>query len=490
MPRRTVQDVVDDMGFGMFQVKSVTIGGSTYFADGAEILILGAVTAMVAKEWGMPVWQKGAVVSIVFLGVLFGNLISGALGDYFGRRVPILVSFLGVFFFSCASATADGFESLASLRFLVGISFGIGIPAWNTLCCEHCPSDYRSYMNGVGQCMFAMGELYSAFLLYMDDPTLQHLHWRRLVILAALPGAIFFGLALWLLDESPSFLAMHGRTDKAKDILARAAKLNKFEGSLHFDPVVIDQGDADRSCQKATWDQMSIVFGRRYAFTTVTIMLCIFTLNFCYYGQLYALPQVLPDMDLPVAPAVSLMIGAVLEIPGFLLGIYIGQTCNRLPSMIGYLIACVITLGLFVLGAMVLTGEIIIGGIGPFSAVQVAQGLVLFGLNTNKIVISIGWLMLYLYSAEVFPGVCRVTGAAACIAAGRLGAIASPLLFEEMLAHYGSFVPYFGACATLCLFNITFTAMLPIETKGRKLQDREDEPIMEEVLAKEVKSAA
>mmetsp|Transcript_35789 Transcript_35789/g.78176 ORF Transcript_35789/g.78176 Transcript_35789/m.78176 type:complete len:484 (-) Transcript_35789:108-1559(-) len=473
-PRRIVQDVVDDVGFGWFQVKSVVIGGGTYFADGAELLIIGAVTAMVAKEWNMEPWQKGAIVSIVFIGVMVGNFLSGGLGDYFGRRFPILLSYAGVFVFSVMSAYANSFLTLAFIRFFVGVSFGIGIPAWNTLCCEHCPTRLRTAMVGVGMMVFALGELYSACLLYADDPELRDLHWRWLVVMAAIPALLFFISGCYLLDESPSFLAITGRLDQAKGVLETAAWYNDYHGSLHFDVLEVDLA-AQPNWFASTWHQLTIVFGMKYAWTTLTLMMSTFTLNFCYYGQLYALPQVLPDIDLPVQPAVSLMIGAVLEIPGFLLGIWIGQNYNRIPSLLGYLVATVLSLILFVLGCMILTGEMQVDGVlGTTSSAQI---MVLSGLNANKIVISVGWLLVYLYSAEVFPGVCRVTGGAICIAAGRAGAILSPLIFEGLLSQYGTFTPYFVLSGVLSFLNIAFVVGLPFETKDRKLEEHEDEPI-------------
>ena len=66
-----------------------------------------------------------------------------------------------------------------------------------------------------------------------------------------------------------------------------------------------------------------------------------FTLNFLFYGGLYGFPQVLSQLGdkTSMKPAVSLIVAASFEIPGCLIGIYLGLKFKRKPALLLYLIA-------------------------------------------------------------------------------------------------------------------------------------------------------
>mmetsp|Transcript_58744 Transcript_58744/g.157041 ORF Transcript_58744/g.157041 Transcript_58744/m.157041 type:complete len:482 (-) Transcript_58744:131-1576(-) len=466
---RQLSDVLDDLGMGLFQAKSLTLGGSVYFTAAAEIVIVGAVAVTVAKEFNLAPWQRGTLVSIIFIGALLGNLASGTLGDTFGRRVPILIGYLGMAVFAGLSTLATGFAVILVLWLLLGLCFGLGVPAWNSLCSEHSPTRLRALMNGTGQAVFSLGMAYAAILLYLDDPYLRNLHWRPLVFWAAVPGIVLFVLALLFLDESPAYYVVQGRPDRALRVLEHAAWLNGFEGSVAFDATAPVAPTGAGCNLEATMT----VFNRRHAYTTITMVFAAFVVNFVYYGFIYALPQVLVGMDLPVSPAVNILIACLMELPGFAFGIYIGQTMDRIPSMTFYLGGIIFSEVVFILGAGVLTGELRLDG----WTTETAQWTVVAGVNINRVIISVGWTVVYVYVTEVYPAICRVTGSAVCIGLGRLGAVFSSLIFEVAQEYYGSFIPFFVGTVIVCFLNMFMTQLLPYETRNMKLTDGEDEPL-------------
>eukprot|EP00397_Hematodinium_sp_SG-2012_P027066 GEMP01028414.1.p1 GENE.GEMP01028414.1~~GEMP01028414.1.p1 ORF type:complete len:226 (+),score=36.94 GEMP01028414.1:178-855(+) len=183
-----LSSVIEEIGFGWAQVKLTLMGGSVWAADGAELLILGSITRAVKEEWDLSPFQRGFVVSIVFLGVLIGNFLSGTLGDKYGRRLPIIISYLGVFVFSITSVFAWSFASLATMRLFVGMAFGVGQPAWNAFGSEVSPDKYRLLMNAMGQSLFSLGEIYAATLIYIDNPRMKYLDWRWLILMGSIPS--------------------------------------------------------------------------------------------------------------------------------------------------------------------------------------------------------------------------------------------------------------------------------------------------------------
>jgi len=470
MSRPTAADYVERMGFGCAQWKVLLGGGGSKVADGSELLLLSAITMAIAGEWQLDNWQKGVLVSVVFFGVLVGNMFGGVVGDRYGRRLPIILGYVFNIFFSVLSVRAWGFASITVLRFGAGVAFGVSGPAFNSLCGEMVPSRYRMHMNAWGQLAFVAGEFYSAFLVYLQDPMMNNLDWRWLTILGCVPGVVFLVLAIFVLEESPSYLAVNGRHAEAQVVLeSMRSDNNALDVHIDLPQQSTSASSAQRPPSITVLESLSIVFGRHMWFTTLVVCVSIFTLNFLFYGGLYAIPQVLTDLKLHISPAGNLMLGAVSEVPGLLLAVVISQYQSRRTTMLMYLlIVCASTLAFSFAGAAIENVGIDIVQPGMESLLQC-------GLLGNKIFTSFGFLIVYVYAAEIYPTVARSTGGAVCIAFGRLGSIAAPTVFENLLVATGSRLAFFSCSAALCAVNALLVMFLPYETKGVVLKDFQDD---------------
>jgi len=457
-----VHEVIERLGFGWAQYKTLVLGGGVWLADGAELLLIGSVTRALSADWDLKASQRGLIVSIVFFGVLLGNALSGTLGDRYGRRVPICLSYLLIVIFSLLSAFSWDVWSMTVARMFVGISFGVGQPSWNALGTELAPTAWRIMMNGLGQTLFVVGELYSAWLIFMDDPDMKDLDWRVLLALGCVPSGILGVFAYLYLYESPSYLAATGRTVDAKKELEKMRDANGMPG-VSCDIVV----PRVTTTEALPWSKhLSVIFGPRLLFSTLTTCLSTFTMNFIFYGGLYAFPQVLPELDLRLSPAANLIIGATMEIPGFLGGILIGQAISRKAATLFYLVSSTLSILIF------------LHGVGHFGAGP-DETFIMLGFFGIKCFVNTGFLVVYLYSSEIYPTMVRNTGSAVCIAAGRIGWMVCPLVYEHLTEHTGDFRAFFVFISGLCVVNLLFVAFLSIETAGKKLEDdHEDEPLI------------
>jgi putative MFS transporter len=458
--------LIERMGFGLAQWKVLLAVGGSKLADGAELLLLGSVTKAVSGEWDLDMWQRGIVVSVVFFGVLIGNLMSGFLGDQMGRRLPVILSYIGIGAFSLVSMAATGFATISFTRFLVGVSFGISGPACNTLCAETAPSRFRLKMNAYCMIFFSGGELYSAILVWTQDPYMVQLNWRWLVCMGAIPSFIFLGFALLVLHESPSFLMVQGKFEEAEKVLEDFKRSNGAR-DVHIDLAKnVEQVCESPRSFDSFLQKLGIVFGRHLLYTTLVVCASVFTLNFLFYGGLYALPQVLPQMKLHVSPSINLMIGAVAELPGYMLAVTFGDFFSRKNAMLLYLLAAIMSTLTFSMASMQMLNA---------TPIHNYEVLVQMGLVGNKVFTAVGFLVVYCYSTEVYPTVVRTTGGAFCLAFGRMGAIIAPTVFEHLLFTTGSYAAFFNLTAGLCAINAMMVLFLPFETQGCVLQDHLEE---------------
>lgn len=462
-PRRRVDAIVDELGFGAAQWRAVLVGGGIWAADGSELLLISSITSALSKDWSLGGTERGIVVTLVYVGVLVGNALSGSAGDLLGRRLPILVSYLCIVLFSVLSALSWGVWSMGLCRMLVGLAFGLGQPAWNTLGAELSPGDSRVLVNAASQLLFVLGELYSAALIWAEDPQLHDLNWRRLLVLGALPS-LAFGLAAWpLLLESPKYLVAKGRFAEARAVLDAVARANGRGGAL---PPAVDFEEAETpkaEQELGLGGRLRAVWGRRLGFTTFVVCFSTFTLNFLYYGTIYAFPQVLPSLRLQVTPGANLVLGALMEVPGFLLAVWVAGRTTRRTAIQLYLLSSLLTIGCFLHGT----------GMEASLAVTEEQHpwAVYAGFLGMKAFVNIGFVVLYSYASEIYPTAARTTGTATCLAAGRIGAMACPLVYEALTDATNTFHHFFLTLGCLTICNAVLASFLTIETAGKHLSD-------------------
>lgn len=451
------------MGFGKAQLKTALLGGAVWLADGSELLLISTVTRAVGDEWNLTPAERGSMVSVVFIGVLIGNMMSGPVGDTYGRRLPILCSMASIFIFSILSALSWGFWSLIVFRCLVGMSFGLGQPSVNTLTTEMTPAKGRIMLTGGLMCMFSIGEMYSAVLIAFDDAYMINIHWRSLLIFGAIPSLVFGILAFFFLLQSPLFLCCHGRYSEATDVLQAMRTDNLAEEvPITFRINVAETPDMEKQ-QLTFLSQVQMVFNKEFMITTSVVVYSTFVLNLGYYGSLYAFPQVMAEIQMGGTPAMNLFLGAVFEILGVIMGVYCGMKMDRLPAMRMYLILFSGALCAFAIAA-------------PLNDLNWIMTIFLYGGYWGiKFFTCIGFLVVYQYAAEVYPTPVRNTGMAICLAGGRVAAIIAPLLFELMLASFHTFVVFFYLIAVCAGLNWILVWFLPFETAGMLLKEGFDD---------------
>jgi len=342
------------------------------------------------------------------------------------------------------------------------VGMGIGQPAFQALLTETTPANGRVVLFSLAFCLFSIGEMYSAVLIDIDDPQMVDLHWRWLLVMGALP-ALFFGiLALIFIDQSPFYLSINDRHEEARDVLRRMSSDNFLDQmDVTFDTSRVKRKKTEPEQEVFQW---RLLISDDMICTTAIMVYTCFVLNFIFYGCLYAFPNVMTDVDLGSTPAVSLILGALVELFGLLFAVVVATTWPRKLVMKIYLVLVTISLLSFAIAAK---------GDGTLYSAMRYEGY--FGI---KFFTSIGYIVAYLYVTEVYPTACRTTGTSVCLAGGRLGAIISPEIFEAVEELSGSFTLYFYLIAALAGLNFYLVNSLTHETQGMLLRETADESMV------------
>merc|ERR1719498_85970 len=119
---RTLDDVVDGLGLGVAQYLIVLFGGEL-FSGLIKTLVTVSATSF-AHDLGFSSFERGLLVSTLFLGNFLGNLMSGAASDYCGRRTTLIAGYVVALVSLSVSLMMESFVIMLLCRMSFGLSAG------------------------------------------------------------------------------------------------------------------------------------------------------------------------------------------------------------------------------------------------------------------------------------------------------------------------------------------------------------------------------
>ncbi|CAK0878567.1 unnamed protein product [Prorocentrum cordatum] len=115
-PGRRLDDVIDDIGYGRAQHSILLYGGGKSVLSGGVVLMLNVAANSISSEYSLQNMERGALVSCVFVGNMFGNIFSGYVADLWGRRPPLLLACMLMTVATLASTAVAGFWWMTTCR--------------------------------------------------------------------------------------------------------------------------------------------------------------------------------------------------------------------------------------------------------------------------------------------------------------------------------------------------------------------------------------
>lgn len=235
-----------------------TLGGLLFGYDTA--VISGTVESLryfFIEPMGLAPFEasamEGFVVSSALIGCIFGAAIAGWLSQRYGRRITLFVAAILFFFAAIGSAWPEiGYHLPDSgdhtfvyhfvfYRILGGIGVGIASMVSPMYIAEIAPPKKRGSLVALNQFAIIFGMLVVYFVNYtiakQDNGTGEWLHsvgWRYMFASLAIPSGLFF-ILLFFAPETPRWLVMMGRTEKAEGILTKL--MGKAEAKIELDDI-------------------------------------------------------------------------------------------------------------------------------------------------------------------------------------------------------------------------------------------------------------
>jgi sugar porter (SP) family MFS transporter len=230
--------IVAALGGLLFGWDWVVVGGAKPFFERYF-----ALTSEAARGWAN---------SCALIGCLVGALVAGALSDRFGRKRLLVAAALLFAVTSIGNGLAGSFTVFVCWRMLGGVAIGLASNLSPMYIAEVAPAQMRGRLVSINQLTIVVGILLAQFINwwlvrklpegatdeFIRNSWFGQAGWRWMFGLTAAPSLLFFA-GMFLVPESPRWLAKNGKHDRARQILQRIgggayaqAALADIEGTL------------------------------------------------------------------------------------------------------------------------------------------------------------------------------------------------------------------------------------------------------------------
>jgi MFS transporter, AAHS family, benzoate transport protein len=365
--------------------------------DGFDLVVVGTVvpTLRTPAEWALSDSGATFVVTIGLVGMTIGALTIGALTDVLGRRKALITAVTSFSVFTLLCALAPNAGVFGVLRFLAGVGLGGCLPTAIAMVNEF---SRRAAGRATTTMMtgYHVGAVLTSALAIV---VLEHVSWRWMFVIGALPALVLVPLMLRRLPESPAFLLTHGHRTEAEEIAGR------YGLDLEAAPALPTGAKAS----------VATLFTGGRLRTTLALGVTSFMGLLLVYGLNSWLPTIMREADYDLGASLAFLLVLNLgAIAGLLLA---GRVAERIGSR---------TAGIawFAAGAVFLA---------LLSVRLPIAGIYVMVFLTGCFVFS-AQVLVYAFTSANHPPQVRATALGWAAGVGRVGAIAGPLIGGALLS--------------------------------------------------------
>src|SRR5471032_1897003 len=224
---------LDRLPISSFHKRIFWLVGAGMFFDGYDLYVGSNVLPAVLQSGFSTPPLNADFISKTFLGMTIGALVTGFLGDRFGRRFTYQVNLLIFGLASFAAAFAQDMNQLIACRFVQGLCLGAEIVVGYSTLTEFVPPNTRGRWLSMMAFVTVAGFPVTALLGYLIIPAWG---WRPMFVIAGIGSLIVWYLRKNL-PESPRWLESQGR-DLEAEALMQAIEKESAGGAALPPPVI------------------------------------------------------------------------------------------------------------------------------------------------------------------------------------------------------------------------------------------------------------
>ncbi|PEZ76310.1 D-xylose transporter XylE [Bacillus sp. AFS017274] len=440
------------------------IGGLLFGYDTA--VISGAEKSLKVyfiDSLGLGSLAHGVTVSSALIGCIIGGLISSYFGSRLGRKKSLILAAI-LFIVSALGAAYPEFlfftKGEPTLSLLLAFNFyriigGIGVGLASAICPiyigEIAPADIRGRLVSFNQFMIIFGMLVVYFVNWgiANGETLEWINdvgWRYMFASGAIP-ALLFAVLLFLVPETPRYLAIQNQDQKALAILT------KINGSSEAKAILSDIKQTiaiNISSEKLfTYGKLVIIVG---------VLLSVFQQFVGINVALYYAPRIFESMGAAKdSSMLQTIIMGLVNVIFTVIAILTVDRWGRKPLLIVGSIGMAI--GMFGVASMAFSNIIGVGTL-VFIIIYTASFMMSWG--------PICWVLI----SEIFPNKIRGRAVAIAVAAQWAANYFISSTYPMMMEYSGGLT--YGFYGLMSVISALFVWKMVPETKGKTLEQLEN----------------
>ena len=441
-----------------------TLGGLLFGYDTA--VISGAeksIEAYLIRPLGLNSLIHGATVSSALIGCIIGGVVSGVFSNRLGRKKTLLVAatlfflsalgsgFPETFFFAKGQPSVGLLLTFNFYRVIGGVGVGLASAVSPMYISEIAPADIRGRLVSFNQFAIIFGMLVVYFVNWgiafgRSIDWINNVGWRYMFASEAIPAALF-GMLLFLVPETPRYLVLSNRDEKARSVLNRInTDKSRAEAIL---------SEIKQSIGRTT--ERSRIFSYGKIVILVGVLLSVFQQFVGINVALYYAPRIFESMGAAKdASMLQTIIMGFVNVVFTLLAILTVDKWGRKPLLITGSIGMAV--GMFAI-SWLSCNEIIGIGTLVFIIIYTASFMMSWG--------PICWVLI----SEIFPNKIRGQAVAVAVAAQWAANYLISSTYPAMMEYSGALT--YGFYGLMAVLSALFVWKMVPETKGKSLEEME-----------------
>lgn len=433
------------------------------FLFGYDWVVIGGAKPFYEVFFGIENFPstQGFVMGSAIIGCILGVMVAGSLSDKYGRKPLMFIASIIFIVAAIGTGIVSDLKWFITYRILGGIGIGIASNVSPIYIAEVSPGNIRGRFVSINQLTIVLGILAAQMVNWLIAEPMApgeeilsswngQMGWRWMFWAGGVP-AVFFFLLIFLVPESPRWLAMQLRYEQSAGILARIGGL--------------DYAKEEIASIKATVNSLKEKINYKLLFEKKTRRILIIGIVIAIFQQWCGINVIFNYAQEVFAAAgygvsdilFNIVITGVTNVAFTLIGMYtvdkLGRRALMLFGAIG--LACIYA----ILGTCYyfeITGVAVL--------IMVVAAIACYAMTLAPVT----WVVL----SEIFPN--RIRGMAMAVSTFALWTACFILTFtfpllNKGLGAYGTFWLY----GIVCLSGFVFIKMTLPETKGKSLEEIE-----------------
>ncbi len=432
---------LDRLPISSFHYRIFWLVGAGMFFDGYDLYVAGGVLADVIHTHFSTLPQNLKFLSLTFVGMTLGALITGFVGDALGRRFTYQINLLIFGLASLAAAFAQNMDQLIVCRFVQGLGLGAEIVVGYSTLTEFVPPKTRGRWLSFMAFIVVAGFPATAILSYLIIPNFG---WRPMFVIAGIGSLIVWYLRKRL-PESPRWLESKDRTAEAATLLQAIEKEVAPAGGLPAPAMAAAVAPVPASAMLKPPILQSMIVG---SWALVTI-------NTLIFGFVIFLPQFFLRQGLTITNSLAYtLVLSAASLIGCAIGAYTADFIGRRWTIIGASIAAIV-FGWFY---------------ARFNAASDPAAVLSVGFVLIVAIYVLTAVLFGVYTPELFPTEIRLRANGICNTIGRGATVVSPFVVGFLMVHY-HLPGVLWLMIALLVVQIMLVFAWGVEPRNRTLED-------------------